>query len=229
MPWPTGTGRTINNTTQTQTATAVSTPPTTRLRWADIVSHPANRTGFSIRCSVRIASPNDTTTIANRPAKPRVWPNSAGASSSTGQCHRYHEYDSRPIERIAGFDKKCPTPKSGVAQPAPITNAVPSTGNNAVVPGYGVDPPTCVQVTTINARPPQPTSAAGGPGRCRHAPAVNATSPPTANSHARVGSEKNAHDGQLSVHDNDSMNDTAASAASASRYGATDRDAAVPL
>ena len=107
----------------------------------------------------------------------RSLPNSAGANSSTGQCHRYHEYDSRPIDRIAVSTRTRPTPKSGVAQPAPITSAVPSTGSSAVVPGYGVPSPSCVQVTTIKASPPQPTSAADGPGRCRHAPAVSATKP----------------------------------------------------
>ena len=104
-----------------------------------------------------------------------------------------------------------------------MISAVPITGSSAAVPGYGVLSPICVHVTRISARPPQPTSAVDGPGRCRHAPAVNATSPPTANSHARVGSEKNAHDGQFSVHAIDTANDTAANSPSTNTYGVTDR------
>ena len=91
MPWPTGTGLTINSTRHAATARAVSTPPTAKLRCDEPFTDGANRTGFSIRCSVRIASPNDTTTIADLPASPNGCPITAGASSSTGQCHRYHE------------------------------------------------------------------------------------------------------------------------------------------
>ncbi len=39
---------------------------------------------------------------ASRPGRPVGSPSNGGISSSTGQCHRYHEYDIRPIARIAG-------------------------------------------------------------------------------------------------------------------------------
>ena len=53
----------------------------------------ANRNGFSIRRSVSTASPAETRTAASLPGSPSGWPSSSGASTSTGQCHRYHEYD----------------------------------------------------------------------------------------------------------------------------------------
>ena len=69
---------------------------------------------------------------------------------------------------------------------------------------------------TISARPPQPTTAADGPGRCRHRLAVSATNPPTANSQARDGSEKNAHDGSECVHASEMANEMTATSASTS-------------
>ncbi len=39
------------------------------------------------------------------------------------------------MPRITGLDSSRPTPRSGIAQPAPITSAVPNTGSSAAVPG----------------------------------------------------------------------------------------------
>ncbi len=57
------------------------------------------------------------------------------ASSATGQCHKYHEYDTRPTACIGRNARTRPTPRVGAAQPTPITSAVLSTGNSAAVPG----------------------------------------------------------------------------------------------
>jgi hypothetical protein len=91
---------------------------------------------------------------------------------------------------------------------------VPNTGSSAAVPGNGVDGPTCVQVTTISASPPHPATAAATGGSERQKPAVSATTPPSASSQARVGNEKNAHDGQSCVQDSDTANDATATAVS---------------
>ena len=85
--------------------------------------------------SVSTASPPESRTAANLAASPSGWPSNAGASTSTGQCHRYHEYDTRPIARIGDNARTRPHPCDGAAQPAPITSAAPSTGNSAAVPG----------------------------------------------------------------------------------------------
>ena len=58
-----------------------------------------------------------------------------GASNNTGQCQRYHEYEIRPMAPIGDHAKRCPHPRVGWRQPAPITSAVPSTGSRAAVPG----------------------------------------------------------------------------------------------
>src|SRR5690606_7578110 len=227
-PAPTGTGRIANSTNAAHTAVAVATAPTARLRTVEDRNASANRAGFSTRCSVMIANPSDTSTIARLPASPMSLPNRAGARISTGQCHRYHEYDTRPIDRITGVDRNRPAPRSGVAQPAMITSAVPNTGSSAAVPGYGVASSTCVQVSAMSASPPQPTTAADTAGSRRHHGIVNATRPPTASSQARLGSPKNAHDGDDSVSVSDTPNDTAPTAVSATRYGVADRIAATP-
>ena len=60
----------------------------------------------------------DSATIANRPISPNGWPTTAGASTRNGQCHRYHEYDSRPTARIGDQARTRPHPSDGRAQPA---------------------------------------------------------------------------------------------------------------
>src|SRR5262249_4746853 len=110
-------------------------------------------------------------------------------------------------------------PKSLVTRPAPITSAVPSTGSTAAVPGYGVCGPSWLQVTRISARPPHPAMAATGAGSRRHRLAERATRPPAASSQARVGSEKNAHGGDMWGHATANPNDATATAARTNTYG----------
>ncbi len=66
-----GTGRTAKSTSPAQTAVAVAVAPTARLRHDEPRSAVANRAGFSTRCRVKIAKPNDITIMASRPASPR--------------------------------------------------------------------------------------------------------------------------------------------------------------
>ncbi len=80
-----------------------------------------------------------------------------------------------------------------------------------------------VQASRISPSPAHPMIAAGSAGSRRHWPAVRATRPPTANCHARVGSEKNATKETTSyVINSDSANDTAATSARTTRYGRFD-------
>ena len=97
-----------------------------------------------------------------------------------------------PIARIGDTARTRPQPWEGVAQPAPITSAVPSTGNSAALPGYSVVVPNRVQASRITPSPAHPVIAAARGASRRHCPAVRATRPPTASCQARVGSEKNA-------------------------------------
>src|SRR5580693_2086439 len=206
-PRPVGTGTTVSSSTHAHAAPPLAAPATTRLALADRRRAAANRPGFSTRCMVITASPADTSVAANLPGSPAGSPSNSGISSSTGQCHRYHEYETRPTARIAGWHNTRPAPMAPVAQPPPITSAVPSTGMSAAVPGYGVLGPSWVQVSTINASPPHPTIAAGSSGSRRHCRIERATRPPTANSQARVGSEKNAQGGDVWVQITAAVND----------------------
>ena len=88
-PRPTGSGTRSISATPTQTATAVAAPPIARLARADRRIGAANRKGFSMKRSVSTASPPEMSTVASLPGSPSGWPSKGGASSSTGQCHRY--------------------------------------------------------------------------------------------------------------------------------------------
>ncbi len=57
----------------------------------------------------------------------------------------------------------------------------------------------------------------------RQCAAVNAISPPAANSQARVGSEKNAHGGIVCVQASATHSEAPATTASTPAYGAADR------
>ena len=96
------------------------------------------------------------------------------------------------MARIGATPRIWPQPADGLTQPAPITNAAPSVGSRAAVPGYVVAELNWVQDSAISPSPVQPViAAARGDRRC-HRAAVRATSPPRVNCHARVGREKNA-------------------------------------
>src|SRR3954453_15072856 len=132
----------------------------------------------------------------------------------TGQCHRYHEYDSRPTTRNGPPPGAPPGPPPPAAPPATITAAVPSTGASAAVPGNGVDAPKATTDQPMTSSPPHPSAAATGGGTRRSDGAASPSSPPTASSHARVGSEKKAHGCERAVSHTDATNDTTATTAS---------------
>ncbi len=99
-----------------------------------------------------------------------------------------------------------------------MISAVPSTGSSASVPGYGVWALSWVQVSRINARPPHLAIDAVRSDSRRHCWIDRATRPPAASSQARVGSEKNAHDGEVRVHSTPATNDAAPISASTTAY-----------
>src|SRR5262245_17282425 len=90
-PCPVGIGLNMRSTKTTATAAPVMTPPRARLRFAERRRGPANLAGFSTSTSVTAAKTPEIAAADNRSPSPKGWPIREGASSSTGQCHRYHE------------------------------------------------------------------------------------------------------------------------------------------
>src|SRR6516164_11054450 len=173
------------------TAPIDSAAPRLRLRRAGVVSQLDTRTGRSTRTKVAVA------TAKLSAATPRFWPSdsacptAAGTRMRSGQCQRYHEYDTRPTTCMGDVrsTRTGPRPRSG-APPAAMIAAAPSTGTKAAVPGNGVEAVKKRTDYKIMPRPSQPSS--GAPLLRATTGAPRAMSPPTANSQARVGSEKKA-------------------------------------
>ncbi|BBY20996.1 hypothetical protein MSTO_12010 [Mycobacterium stomatepiae] len=124
----------------------------------------------------------------------------------------------RPIARIGVNDSSCPAPRVGVAQPAPMTSAVPSTGTSVAIPGYCVVEFKKTQVSTTATRPTQPAAAVTSGDRRLHRPAVRATTPPAANSQARVGIKKNPAGGHARVTNSAATRDVAPISTRTTRY-----------
>ena len=89
-PCPTGGGTTASATRHAHTPAAVRPAPSSTLRPGARRRRP-NRTGFSRATSVPAARTPESAAAASRPPSPSPWPTTTGASSSTGQCHRYQE------------------------------------------------------------------------------------------------------------------------------------------
>jgi hypothetical protein len=68
-------------------------------------------------------------------------PNCSRAPTSSGQCHRYSEYDRPPTNWADRPVSRRPTRSAGRPVPAAITAAVPSVGSAAADPGNGVCDP----------------------------------------------------------------------------------------
>jgi hypothetical protein len=221
-PCPWGLGSMAPVPTAATAATVVSPAPRARLRPSRARSQGENRTGSSTSFTVAAASrPLAAARPRLRPS-PRGWPATAGARISSGQCHRYQEYDSLPPAWRGRQPSRRLGPNLGAAQPAASTAAVPPTGNSAAVPGNGVDALNWTIDHRMASRPSQPSVAAATPGRRCSAGAANATRPPAASSQARVGREKNAHGWDTAVSRSDSANDPAATSASAAAAATDD-------
>lgn len=208
VPVPFGSGSVATVPNATTAANAVSPAPRARLR--RVPSRVEKRTGFSTSRSVTAAGARQPT--ARTVASPT---DDGSARIRTGKCQRYQEYDSRPSSLGSGRPSGPATPWRVVAQPATTTAAVPRTGSAAAAPGNAVLGPYVTTAVTMAARPSQPSAVATLGRRVLRRGAASATSPPTPSSHARVGSEKNAHARAASVSQTQATNDTATTPSSA--------------
>lgn len=205
---PSGSGSATPVPSAAAVATPVSATPSARLRRVESVRE--KRTGFSTNRSVSAAG----TTVATASGAPTTHDDGA-ARISTGKCHRYHEYDTRPIARGTARPSSDATPRRVLAQPATTTATVPSTGSAAAGPGNAVRSSYVTTASRIAARPAQPRTVATAGRSVRRRGAASATSPPAPSSHARVGSEKNAHCFASPVSHTHATNDTTTTAPSA--------------
>src|SRR6516165_971399 len=132
------------------------------------------------------------------------------ANTRTGQCQRYHEYDNRPRNWHGERSSTVPAPRRGAALPPTSTATVPTTGTSAAVPGNSVLAENANTDQTIAANPHHVRVAATDGRRRDNCAAPNAINAPAMSSHARDGSEKNAHACDEEVQCHESQNDTTA-------------------
>jgi hypothetical protein len=206
---PRGLGSEAAVTSAAPVAIAVSIAPAARLRRGRDRSRGENRTGSSTIFTVARARSPLMAVIARFCPSPSAWPATAGPRTSSGQCHRYQEYDTFPPSCRGRRASTVAGPQRGAAQPAATTAAVPPTGSSAAVPGNGVDALKWVTDQTIVPRPSQPSAAAARLGSRPSRGAPSATTPPAASSHARAGSEKNAQGCDTAVSRSDSASEAA--------------------
>ena len=92
--------------------------------------------------------------------------------------------------------------------PPAMTSALPTVGNSAAVPGYGVDVSSAMPAKAISPSPTQAATAAGLSGIRASWVAPIARNAPRPSSHARVRREKNAHGAFASVSQMATPNET---------------------
>ncbi len=188
--------------------TPTSAIPTENVRPGDATSRRWNRTRSSTMTFVSAARPKAIRAAIRRALvlDRRV---STSANTISGQCQRYHAYDTRPIERSGrrlknpAGDQRTP-PVAGMSN-----NIVPTTGTNAATPGYGARSDSRSTPTRIAPNPAHPATATRR-GEMRSRDDKNsARSPAAPNSHARVGDEKNAQGEPRRDKRNDTPNESA--------------------
>ena len=126
-------------------------------------------------------------------------PRAAAGSTRIGQCQRYSEYEIRPMNRTGRRPSSRAAPLTVAPVPAAMTRAAPIVGRSAAKPGYGVSCPITISAATISPTPTAAAPALRRAGARASCTAVTATIAPRPSSHARVGSEKNAHGAATSV------------------------------
>src|SRR6202034_3601017 len=102
----------------------------------------------------------------------------------------------------------------------------PATGTSAAVPGNAVWGPKAANDHATAPRPAQPIAASAHPGSRRPKGAASARRPPTASSHALVGSEKKAHGSSVEVRCTHSQKEGTATTVSAPTTVQRDRSRA---
>ena len=115
---------------------------------------------------------------------------SAAANTTSGQCHRYTEYEMRPRKRTGA--RHSARFGSGVrsVMPPTISSAVAAVGSRATAPGNGVVGPMRTHAATNSATPAADAERASGRGRRVARIVTIPISAPSASSHARVNVEK---------------------------------------
>jgi hypothetical protein len=106
-------------------------------------------------------------------------------------------------------------PQVAGTNPPAMTAAAPSAGASAAVPGKGVEAPNATAAPTMVAKPAQAVVAWAARGSRLSHGAPSASKPPRASSHARDGSEKNAHGSSARVSQREKPNDEATTMPSA--------------
>ena len=132
---------------------------------------------------MRHISPSNTESFFSR---------AAAAMMSTGQCHRYAEYEREPSHCI-GDRRNIASGDHTVAFPPRNKNAVAITGASAHGPGKVVVSENKATVAMIPASPHQASTALIRTAAAETPRGTTATRAPIASSNARVCGEKNAH------------------------------------
>src|SRR5690625_3450901 len=128
-------------------------------------------------------------------SRPRLAPSSphrSVAATTSGQCHRYNEYDSPPSHTAGRQESSLAGPGAPGTKPAAMTAAVPRVGNSAAEPGQVVAEEITKPLSATAPSPAQPSTAASSRGRRPQWVAPIATSAPIPNSQSRVVVTKNA-------------------------------------
>ena len=112
-PVPVRLGSDSTERTQAPTAATVRAAPRLRLLRGRVVSQLDVRTGRSTRTKVAVATTKLRAATERFCASDRGWPSAAGTRMSMGQCHRYHEYDTRPITSMGERRRTCTGPCDG--------------------------------------------------------------------------------------------------------------------
>ena len=95
--------------------------------------------GYSTRTNEAAASSSESTLRITPCQTASGWPTFAATNTSTGQCHRYHEYESFPITWKGRCASVAAGPRRESIVPAAISAAAPPAGTSAATPGNTVE------------------------------------------------------------------------------------------
>jgi hypothetical protein len=115
------------------------------------------RTGFSRIKNVICESPSAMTAAKSLPRQVRLGKR-ASASTNTGQCHRYQEYDSLPKYCSTLLPNKVRSADGNPSAPGIRAAKVPAIGNIAAYPGNLICAENRHPLARIPANPAHPTT-----------------------------------------------------------------------
>ena len=122
----------------THATTTVAAPLKANVTRGCELSHALRRTGSSTRIFVSQAASTVRTTIAMRARGVSASATTNGAKTSSGQCHRYTEYEMPPTNCIGRARSARDGAQRACGTRAWMTASAPSTGTSAAEPGNGV-------------------------------------------------------------------------------------------